>query len=100
MEKMVKKMLIDATHPEETRVVVADGNKIDEFDFEVTGIDPGFNLNLQAVSFFPGFGLERISPLAIKMVNKDTLIGLILKGPPLNDTSEKWIGFEWFVIQK
>ena len=27
-------MLIDATHPEETRVVVADGNKIDEFDFE------------------------------------------------------------------
>ena len=31
---MVKKMLIDATHPEETRVVVADGNKIDEFDFE------------------------------------------------------------------
>ena len=34
MEKMVKKMLIDATHPEETRVVVADGNKIDEFDFE------------------------------------------------------------------
>ena len=34
MEKMGKKMLIDATHPEETRVVVADGNKIDEFDFE------------------------------------------------------------------
>lgn len=31
---MGKKMLIDATHPEETRVVVADGNKIDEFDFE------------------------------------------------------------------
>mgnify|MGYP003326474633 FL=1 len=34
MDKMGKKMLIDATHPEETRVVVADGNKIDEFDFE------------------------------------------------------------------
>ncbi len=31
---MTKKMLIDATHPEETRVVVVDGNKVDEFDFE------------------------------------------------------------------
>jgi ribonuclease E len=31
---MAKKMLIDATHLEETRVVVADGNKVDEFDFE------------------------------------------------------------------
>ena len=31
---MAKKMLIDATHPEETRVVVADGNRIEEFDFE------------------------------------------------------------------
>ncbi|SFH82150.1 ribonuclease E [Albimonas pacifica] len=27
-------MLIDATHPEETRVVVADGNKVEDFDFE------------------------------------------------------------------
>ncbi len=34
MESMAKKMLIDATHPEETRVVVADGSKVDEFDFE------------------------------------------------------------------
>ena len=31
---MAKKMLIDATHPEETRVVVADGNRVEEFDFE------------------------------------------------------------------
>ncbi len=31
---MAKIMLIDATHPEETRVVVADGNKLEEFDFE------------------------------------------------------------------
>ena len=31
---MAKKMLIDATHPEETRVVVSDGNKVEEFDFE------------------------------------------------------------------
>ncbi|MEX2519395.1 MAG: ribonuclease E/G [Paracoccaceae bacterium] len=31
---MAKKMLIDATHPEETRVVVMDGAKVDEFDFE------------------------------------------------------------------
>ncbi len=31
---MSKKMLIDATHVEETRVVVLDGNKVEEFDFE------------------------------------------------------------------
>ncbi|MEY3532119.1 MAG: hypothetical protein RI979_143, partial [Pseudomonadota bacterium] len=31
---MSKKMLIDATHAEETRVVVVDGNKVEEFDFE------------------------------------------------------------------
>ena len=31
---MVKRMLIDATHPEETRVVVLDGDKVEEFDFE------------------------------------------------------------------
>ena len=31
---MGKKLLIDATHAEETRVVVLDGNKVEEFDFE------------------------------------------------------------------
>ena len=31
---MTKKMLIDAAHPEETRVVVVDGNRVEEFDFE------------------------------------------------------------------
>ncbi|WP_353144615.1 ribonuclease E/G, partial [Paracoccus sp. (in: a-proteobacteria)] len=31
---MSKKMLIDATHSEETRVVVVDGTKVEEFDFE------------------------------------------------------------------
>ncbi|WP_374427387.1 Rne/Rng family ribonuclease [Paracoccus sp. (in: a-proteobacteria)] len=31
---MSKKMLIDATHAEETRVVVVDGTKVEEFDFE------------------------------------------------------------------
>ena len=31
---MVKRMLIDATHPEEIRVVVVNGNKLEEFDFE------------------------------------------------------------------
>ena len=33
-DNMAKKMLIDATHAEETRVVVVDGNKVEEFDFE------------------------------------------------------------------
>ena len=31
---MSNKMLIDASHPEETRVVVVRGNRIEEFDFE------------------------------------------------------------------
>ena len=31
---MTKRMLIDAAHPEETRVVVIDGNRLEEFDFE------------------------------------------------------------------
>jgi len=31
---MTKRMLIDAAHREETRVVVADGTQIDDFDFE------------------------------------------------------------------
>lgn len=31
---MADKMLIDASHEEETRVVVVRGNRIEEFDFE------------------------------------------------------------------
>src|SRR5579871_1325128 len=31
---MANKMLIDASHPEETRVVVVRGNRVEEFDFE------------------------------------------------------------------
>src|SRR5262249_8438770 len=31
---MSKKMLVDASHPEETRVVVLDGNRVEEFDYE------------------------------------------------------------------
>ncbi len=31
---MTKRMLIDASHPEETRVVVLDGNRVEEFDLE------------------------------------------------------------------
>jgi ribonuclease E len=33
---MVKRMLVDATHPEETRVVVVSGNRVEEFDFETS----------------------------------------------------------------
>ena len=33
-QNMGSKMLIDASHPEETRVVVIRGNRIEEFDFE------------------------------------------------------------------
>src|SRR5919199_7012568 len=32
---MTKTMLIDAAHAEETRVVVADGQRIEELDFEI-----------------------------------------------------------------
>ncbi|MBR9825509.1 MAG: Rne/Rng family ribonuclease [Alphaproteobacteria bacterium] len=37
---MSKKMLIDAGHPEETRVVVVDGTKVEEFDFEAAAKRP------------------------------------------------------------
>jgi len=33
---MSKRMLIDAMHPEETRVVVIDGNRLEEFDYEAS----------------------------------------------------------------
>ena len=37
---MTKRMLIDAVHPEETRVVVLNDNQIDEFDFESSAKSP------------------------------------------------------------
>ncbi|WP_284735736.1 Rne/Rng family ribonuclease [Dongia deserti] len=37
---MAKVMLIDATHPEETRVAVVDGRKLEEFDVEVASRRP------------------------------------------------------------
>ncbi|MGH6975787.1 MAG: S1 RNA-binding domain-containing protein, partial [Stellaceae bacterium] len=33
---MTKRMLIDAAHPEESRVVVLDGNRLVEFDYETS----------------------------------------------------------------
>ncbi len=32
---MAKRMLVDATHPEETRVAVVNGNRLEELDFEI-----------------------------------------------------------------
>jgi ribonuclease E len=37
---MLKRMLIDASHPEETRVVVLDAQKVEEFDFEAASKRP------------------------------------------------------------
>jgi len=37
---MPKRMLIDSSHPEETRVVVLDGQKVEEFDFEAASRRP------------------------------------------------------------
>ncbi len=37
---MSKRMLIDSSHPEETRVVVLDGHKVEEFDFEAASKRP------------------------------------------------------------
>src|ERR671927_1602230 len=37
---MAKHMLIDATHPEETRVAVVDGHRLEEFDFEIAAKKP------------------------------------------------------------
>jgi len=80
MDKMAKKMLIDATHAEETRVVVADGNKVEEFDFEsqskrqlagniylakVTRVEP----SLQAA--FVDYGGNRHGFLAFSEIHPD-----------------------------
>src|SRR5512147_358090 len=40
LNSMAKIMLIDATHPEETRVAVVDGRKLEEFDVEVASRRP------------------------------------------------------------
>src|SRR5436190_3704117 len=37
---MARRMLIDVSHPEETRVVVVDGTKLTEFDFETGSRKP------------------------------------------------------------
>src|SRR4029434_1936738 len=37
---MARRMLIDASHPEETRVVVVDGTQLDAFDFETASPRP------------------------------------------------------------
>ena len=80
MEVMAKKMLIDATHAEETRVVVVEGNKVEEFDFEsenrrqlagniylakVTRIEP----SLQAA--FIDYGGNRHGFLAFSEIHPD-----------------------------
>ncbi|NSX55836.1 Rne/Rng family ribonuclease [Parasulfitobacter algicola] len=77
---MPKKMLIDATHAEETRVVVVDGNKVEEFDFEsenkrqlagniylakVTRVEP----SLQAT--FVDYGGNRHGFLAFSEIHPD-----------------------------
>jgi ribonuclease E len=77
---MVKKMLIDAAHPEETRVVVMDGQRVDDFDFEtlnkrqlrgniylakVTRVEP----SLQAA--FVEFGGNRHGFLAFGEIHPD-----------------------------
>ena len=33
---MAKRMLIDGTHPEETRVVITDGKRLEEYDIETS----------------------------------------------------------------
>src|ERR1700734_3954097 len=77
---MANKMLIDATHPEETRVVVLRGNRVEEFDFEsahrkqlrgniylakVTRVEP----SLQAA--FVDFGGNRHGFLAFSEIHPD-----------------------------
>src|ERR1700742_2846602 len=77
---MADKMLIDATHPEETRVVVVRGNRVEEFDFEsanrkqlkgniylakVTRVEP----SLQAA--FVDYGGNRHGFLAFSEIHPD-----------------------------
>ena len=37
---MARRMLIDASHPEETRVVVVDGTRLEDFDYEMASRKP------------------------------------------------------------
>ena len=37
---MATRMLVDAAHPEETRVVIMKGKRLEEFDFEVDSRKP------------------------------------------------------------
>ena len=37
---MANKMLVDAAHPEETRVVVVRGSRVEDFDFEAAARKP------------------------------------------------------------
>src|SRR3954468_6955141 len=77
---MPNKMLIDSTHPEETRVVVLRGNRVEEFDFEsatrkqlrgniylakVTRVEP----SLQAA--FVDYGGNRHGFLAFSEIHPD-----------------------------
>jgi len=77
---MADKMLIDATHPEETRVIVLRGNRVEEFDFEsanrkqlrgniylakVTRVEP----SLQAA--FVDYGGNRHGFLAFSEIHPD-----------------------------
>src|SRR5579883_226511 len=39
-EPMARRMLIDASHPEETRVVVVDGTRLEDFDYEMASRKP------------------------------------------------------------
>lgn len=84
---------------------IADNSKTNyipfkDFDFEVEGLDAGLGLKMEAISYLPGFGWERINPAqTITMNNPDTLIGLFLKAKPQNNPYDHWLGYEWFKIQ-
>ena len=54
---MTKRMLIDASHPEETRVVVLDGNRVEEFDLETATRRP-LKGNMPSISVACHGGIE------------------------------------------
>ena len=53
---MTKRMLIDDTQPEETRVVVVNGNKLEEVEFEILDKIEVFSRKIVIFLMFYGSG--------------------------------------------
>ena len=97
---MTKRLLIEATHPEETRVVVVDGKRLEEFDYEtaskrqlkgniylakVTRVEP----SLQAA--FVDYGGNRHGFLAFSEIHPDYYRFRSPTARPCSPSRRRWM---------